>query len=74
MEQGLEGLMLGRFGLAEGGGESVEPALARILARRTHRRYAPRAVPEALLAQLLAAALSASSKSDYQQATILRLA
>jgi FMN reductase [NAD(P)H] len=48
-------------------------ALHRILQRRTHRRYAPRPVPEGLVALLIAAALSASSKSDFQQASIIRV-
>jgi nitroreductase len=49
-------------------------ALHRILRRRTHRRYAPRPVAEGLLALLTAAALSASSKSDFQQVSIIRIA
>jgi nitroreductase len=48
-------------------------ALHDILRRRTHRRYAPRPVPEGLVALLIAAALSASSKSDFQQASIIRV-
>jgi nitroreductase len=48
-------------------------ALHGILRRRTHRRYAPRPVPEGLVALLTAAALSASSKSDFQQASIIRI-
>src|SRR5215471_18653086 len=48
-------------------------ALHGILRRRTHRRYAPRSVPEGLVALLTAAALSASSKSDFQQASIIRV-
>jgi FMN reductase [NAD(P)H] len=53
--------------------EAVEPELARILARRTHRRYTDAPVPPALIDRLLYAALSASSKSDFQQASILKL-
>ena len=74
MDRNLGTLSGGRFGIASGDGTDVEPALARILARRTHRSYADKAVPEELLSALLAAALSASSKSDYQQASILRVA
>jgi nitroreductase len=48
-------------------------ALHRILLRRTHRYYAPRPVAEALVALVTAAALSASSKSDFQQASIIRV-
>jgi nitroreductase len=49
------------------------PWLRQLLLRRTHRRYAPRPVPEALLRLLLAAAFSASSKSDFQQASVIRI-
>ena len=41
--------------------------------RRTHRRYADRPVPEPLLRLLLAAAFSASSKSDFQQASVVHV-
>ena len=68
-----------RFGMApsaavrdapEAPGEAV---LVRILGRRTHRRYRDEPVDEALVEVLLACALSASSKSDLQQATIVRV-
>jgi nitroreductase len=39
--------------------------------RRTHRRYAERPVPEPLLRLLLGTAFSASSKSDFQQASVI---
>src|SRR5205807_7453890 len=45
--------------------------LRQVLMRRTHRRYAERPVPEPLLRLLLGTAFSASSKSDFQQATVL---
>ena len=45
-----------------------------VLMRRTHRRYAERPVPEPLLRLLLAAAFSASSKSDFQQASVIQVA
>jgi FMN reductase [NAD(P)H] len=48
--------------------------LRQILMRRTHRRYADRPVGEALLRLLLGGAFSASSKSDYQQACVIRVA
>lgn len=48
-------------------------ALHRVLQRRTHRQFAPRPVSEGLVALLTAAALSASSKSDFQQASIIRV-
>jgi nitroreductase len=50
------------------------PWLRQVLLRRTHRRYADRPVSEALLRLLLGAAFSASSKSDFQQATVIRVA
>jgi FMN reductase [NAD(P)H] len=50
------------------------PWLRQVLLRRTHRRYAARPVPEALLRLLLGAAFSASSKSDFQQVSVIRVA
>ena len=50
-----------------------EPALVRILGRRTHRRYRAEPIEEPLVEALLACALSASSKSDLQQASIVRV-
>lgn len=50
------------------------PWLHQVLLRRTHRRYADRPVAEPLLRLLLGAAFSASSKSDFQQATVIRVA
>ena len=47
------------------------PWLRQVLMRRTHRRYAERPVPEPLLRLLLGTAFSASSKSDFQQATVI---
>ena len=47
------------------------PWLRQVLMRRTHRRYAARPVPEALLRLLLGTAFSASSKSDFQQASVI---
>jgi nitroreductase len=41
--------------------------------RRTQRRYDDRTVPDSLVRLLLAAAFSASSKSDFQQASVLWL-
>jgi nitroreductase len=55
-------------------GEMVDPALQKILLRRTHRRYATRPVSEELLQLLLGASFSASSKSDFQQASVIRIA
>jgi nitroreductase len=60
-------------------GEEAEPApdlsdlpwLRQLLMRRTHRRYTEHPVPEPLLRLLLGTAFSASSKSDFQQATVI---
>ncbi len=49
------------------------PWLRQVLLRRTHRRYLPRPVPADLLRLLLGAAFSASSKSDFQQASVIRV-
>jgi FMN reductase [NAD(P)H] len=64
-----------RFGDATGLPIDVPevPWLRQLLIRRTHRRYADRPVPEPLLRLLLAAAFSASSKSDFQQASVVRV-
>ena len=63
-----------RFGLdVVLGDEAVpdDPWLRRALMRRTQRRYGERAVPDSLVRLLLAAAFSASSKSDFQQASVM---
>jgi FMN reductase [NAD(P)H] len=52
---------------------SEVPWLRQVLLRRTHRRYADRPVAEPLLRLLLGAAFSASSKSDFQQASVIRV-
>jgi nitroreductase len=64
-----------RFGEAiDLGGEVEEiPFLRQVLTRRTHRTFAADPIPEPLLRLLTATALSASSKSDFQQATIIRV-
>jgi FMN reductase [NAD(P)H] len=48
--------------------------LARMLQHRSHRTYSDRGVDDALLQLLYACALSAPTKSDLQQADILRVA
>ncbi|MGH7039980.1 MAG: nitroreductase family protein [Stellaceae bacterium] len=66
-----------RFGEDEKtpGGDLPElPLVRRMLLRRTQRRYADRPVPEPLLRLLLASAFSASSKSDFQQASVIGVA
>jgi nitroreductase len=62
-----------RFGFdIDLGGEVPDDAwLRRVLMRRTQRRYADQPVPDPLVRLLLAAAFSASSKSDYQQASVI---
>lgn len=64
-----------RFGDGGPSGEGADDHafIRRILSRRTVRRYSDRALDESLLDLLVAAALSASAKSDFQQASILRL-
>jgi len=64
-----------RFGCALdlGGAAEDNPWIRQVLLRRTQRRYSDRPVPEAVIRLILAAAFSASSKSDYQQATAIRV-
>src|SRR2546423_12710876 len=75
VEGSLKALVIDRFGidLEIDGEEALTPVLSRMLARRTHRHYTADPVPENLLDMLLAVALSASSKSDFQQASVIRL-
>jgi FMN reductase [NAD(P)H] len=75
MTADYEAELAARFGAApELGGEVPEiTELRRILLRRTHRRHSDKPVPEPLLRLVLAAALSASSKSDFQQASVIRV-
>jgi nitroreductase len=67
--------LTGRFGydLDLGGEIEDNPWIKQVLLRRTHRRYSDRPVPEAVVRLILAAAFSASSKSDYQQVTAIRV-
>ena len=64
-----------RFGDAgsAGAGEPENDFIRRVLARKTVRRYSSTVPSESLLDLLVAAALSASAKSDFQQASILRV-
>ena len=63
-------------------GETIDPpaglphldALAALNERSVCRRYRPDPVPEALFRFLCATALAAPTKSDLQQATIVRVA
>jgi nitroreductase len=68
-------LIARRFGDGGAAGEGVDDneAIRRVLARKTVRRYSETMPSEDLLGLLIAAALSASAKSDFQQASILRV-
>src|SRR5262249_42178471 len=75
----LDALLEMRFG-EKGFGASqltgpggLSPDVARILGRRTIRRYTAQPVDPELIEVLIAAALSASSKSDFQQASIIKV-
>jgi nitroreductase len=71
----LKSLLIDRFGLDLDlpCAEPLPPLIAQILQRRTHRRYAARPVADELIDLLVAAALCASAKSDFQQASIIKL-
>jgi nitroreductase len=75
MSESYDSELKARFGRAVelGGAVPDDPWLRRVLMRRTHRRYADRAVPDSVVRLLLAASLSASSKSDFQQASVVWL-
>jgi FMN reductase [NAD(P)H] len=79
--QGWEAEWQARFadGEAPAAGDLIDlgadlPWLRQALLRRTHRRYADRQIAEPLVRLLLAAAFSASSKSDFQQVSAIRVA
>lgn len=61
------------LGLEEGVELPYESWLRQLLVRRTHRRYLDQPVSDPIVRLLLAAAFSASSKSDYQQASVVWL-
>jgi FMN reductase [NAD(P)H] len=68
--------MLGhRFGDGGPSGESAgdDALISRVLSRKTVRRYSEKMPSDELLDLLTACALSASAKSDFQQASVLRL-
>lgn len=71
----LKGLLDARFGvdLKLSNEQELNPELARILARRTQRAYTEDAVPGELIDLLLAVAFSASAKSDFQQASVIKV-
>ena len=64
-----------RFGDGGPSGDGVadNEFIRRVIARKTVRRYSDTMPDENLLDLLVAAALSASAKSDFQQASILRV-
>src|SRR5260370_6987009 len=64
-----------RFGDGGPSGDGVEDNdfIRRVLSRKTVRNFADAVPSDALLDRLVAAALSASAKSDFQQASILRV-
>jgi nitroreductase len=63
-----------RFGDGGPSGDDSDHQFIRsVLARKTVRRYSDAIPDEGLLDLLVAAALSASAKSDFQQASILRI-
>jgi nitroreductase len=64
-----------RFGDGGAAGEGVagNEFLQRVLSRKTVRRYSEVVPADSLLDVLVAAALSSSAKSDFQQASILRV-
>lgn len=55
------------------GAVTVNDTLAAILSRRSHRRFRDRPVDDALLDTLFATAFAAPSKSDLQQACVIRV-
>jgi len=71
----LDSMLIDRFGLELNlrYAEPVPPLLAQILQRRTHRSYAARPVADELIDLLVVVALSASAKSDFQQASVIKL-
>ncbi len=79
MTHPYESELRARFGfdldLGEPAGDGLpdDTWLHRVLTRRTQRRFDARPVPDSLVKLLLAAAFSASSKSDFQQASVIWL-
>ena len=68
------GLLMARFGQDLPEHKILhDEAIARILRRRTYRQYSNQPVPADLLDALLNVAFSASSKSDYQQASVIQV-
>jgi nitroreductase len=74
MSTGSDAIAL-RFGDGGPMGESADEndLIRRVLSRKTVRRYSDKVPTDELLDMLVACALSASAKSDFQQASILRV-
>jgi FMN reductase [NAD(P)H] len=75
MSTSLQELIEARFGLAAEATPDLaaQETLAAMLSRRVCRSYAARPVGQALMQVLFAAAFSAPSKSDLQQASVVRV-
>src|SRR4051794_36933990 len=75
MENAYREQMEQRFPDTSAVGEAVDisPFIRQVLGRKTVRRYTDRVPSDATLDLVLAAALSASAKSDFQQASVLRI-
>lgn len=76
MTQTYNDLTARRFGLpadADFAEMPDYPFIRQILGRRTQRKYDQRPVPDLLICLLCLTALSASAKSDFQQASIIRV-
>jgi FMN reductase [NAD(P)H] len=75
MTQPYESELTARFGYDLYLEDEVEDNawIRQVLLRRTQRRYDSRPVPEPVVRLILAAAFSASSKSDFQQASMIRV-
>ncbi len=75
MSKTLADLIAARFGLQTevGASRPAEGELASLLAHRTHRRFTDAPVDEEWVELILAAAFSAPSKSDLQQASVVRI-
>jgi len=73
MTEPYESELQARFGfdLDLGGEAEDNPWVKQVLLRRTQRRYDARPVLESAVRLILAAAFSASSKSDFQQASVI---
>jgi nitroreductase len=71
----LQQLLEDRFGLVPAADlpADADAGIERILSRRTHRRFSNRHVDDAQIDLLLLVAMSASSKSDFQQASVIKV-